>query len=59
VDAKRRSAPAVASPVLSIGSAALLLQGFFVYLIATISKLRAPRTVLSGDAEHGVAYVLG
>jgi hypothetical protein len=40
VDAKRRSAPAVASPVLSIGSAALLLQGFFVYLIATISKLQ-------------------
>lgn len=40
VDAKRRSAPAVASPVLSIGSVALLLQGFFVYLIATISKLQ-------------------
>lgn len=40
VDAKRRLAPALASPVLSIGSAALLLQGFFVYLIATISKLQ-------------------
>ena len=40
VDAKRRSTPAVASPVLSVGSAALLLQGFFVYLIAAISKLQ-------------------
>ncbi len=40
VDAKRRSSPPVASPVLSIGTAALLLQGFFVYLIATISKLQ-------------------
>lgn len=40
VDARRRSPPAVASPVLSVGSAALLLQGFFVYLVATISKLQ-------------------
>ncbi len=40
VDAWRRSAPPIASPVLSVGSAALLLQGFFVYLIATISKLQ-------------------
>jgi len=40
VDARRGLAAAVASPVLSIASAALMLQGFFVYLIATISKLQ-------------------
>ncbi|MEM7436721.1 MAG: HTTM domain-containing protein [Myxococcota bacterium] len=40
IDARRASAPAVASPILSVGTAALLLQGFFVYLIATISKLQ-------------------
>jgi len=40
VDALRDPSKRVDSPVLSVGTAALLLQGFFVYLIATISKLQ-------------------
>ncbi len=36
----QRSPHQVASPILSVGTAGLLLQGFFVYLVVTASKLQ-------------------
>lgn len=40
LDSRRASAERVASPVVSVAGAALMLQGFFVYLLVTISKLQ-------------------
>lgn len=40
LDARRGTGPGWKSPLVSLGTTALLLQGFFVYLIATISKLQ-------------------